>query len=264
MTARTPIAVSYGAGTNSTAMLVLLWRKGITPDLISFADTGGEKPHTYQHIETMQNWLKSIGFPQIIIVKKQYRGGEIANLFDHSVSRKMLPSLAYGFKKCSQKFKIQPQIKLKNNFPLFKEHWKAGGKVLNLIGYDIDEPNRVQNSLAAVAKDKKYYTAYPLYEEGMTREDCIELIKSEGLPAPGKSACFFCPASKLPEIAALKNTYPDLYRAALDMEGNAELTSVKGLGRRFAWKDADLTRFKDETYAAELEGEDFPCGCYDG
>lgn len=41
-----PIIVSYGGGTNSTAMLIAMVLKGIKPDLILFADTGGsyQKP----------------------------------------------------------------------------------------------------------------------------------------------------------------------------------------------------------------------------
>ena len=41
-----PIIVSYGGGTNSTAMLIAMVLKGIKPDLILFADTGGELPET--------------------------------------------------------------------------------------------------------------------------------------------------------------------------------------------------------------------------
>jgi serine/threonine protein kinase len=41
----------------------------------------------------------------------------------------MLPSLAYGFKSCSQKFKIAPQDKYTNNLPQPKALWKAGDKV---------------------------------------------------------------------------------------------------------------------------------------
>jgi hypothetical protein len=35
--------VSYGGGTNSTAMLIGLWQRGVKADLILFADTGGGK-----------------------------------------------------------------------------------------------------------------------------------------------------------------------------------------------------------------------------
>lgn len=41
------IVVSYGGGTNSTALLVGMVNNKIIPDAIIFADTGGEKPETY-------------------------------------------------------------------------------------------------------------------------------------------------------------------------------------------------------------------------
>ena len=40
--------VAYGGGTNSTAMLVGMYEKGIPVDLILFADPGGEQPYTYE------------------------------------------------------------------------------------------------------------------------------------------------------------------------------------------------------------------------
>ena len=44
---------------------------------------------------------------------------------------------------------------------------------------------------------------------------------------------------KQPEILALKEHYPDLYRRAVAMEDRAmpHLTSVKGLGRSYAWRE---------------------------
>lgn len=212
----------------------------------------------------MQEWCKSVGFPPITVLVKTYRDGSEGDLYSHSFDRRALPSLAYGFKNCSQKFKIEPQDKACNNHPPFRDVWAKGGRVVKMIGYDIDEPGRVEKSRAASLKQKKFLVSFPLFDEGMDREACKDLILREGLPLPGKSACYYCPASTLPEIAALRNTYPALYRAALDLEGNADLTTVKGLGRRFAWRDADLTRFEGVTYDADLsDGEEAPCGCFD-
>jgi len=45
--------VAYGGETNSTAMLVYLYEKNQRPDYITFADTGAEKPHTYEHIKKL-------------------------------------------------------------------------------------------------------------------------------------------------------------------------------------------------------------------
>ena len=41
-----PLVVAYGLGVNSTAMLGEFANRGVRPDLILFADTGGEKPET--------------------------------------------------------------------------------------------------------------------------------------------------------------------------------------------------------------------------
>ena len=41
--------VSYGGGVNSTALLIGLHQHRIPVDLILFADTGAEHPHTYAY-----------------------------------------------------------------------------------------------------------------------------------------------------------------------------------------------------------------------
>lgn len=252
------IYVSLGMGTNSIAVLCGFRERGIRPDVITFADTGCEKPHTYQMIPIVNNWLLSIGYPQIDVVRKVYQDGSLANLYDHCLDRNMLPSLAYGFKNCSQKFKIQPQDKFMNNHQGAREFWKTGRKVTKVIGYDIDEQRRADN---APKETDKYVMSYPLIEWGWDRNDCIEAIKRNGLPRPGKSACFFCPSSTYNEIRQLEENYPDLLEKALVLEGNAELEAVKGLGRRFNW--GEYVSQKDAFGEYPIDW-DMPCGCYDG
>lgn len=72
---------------------------------------------------------------------------------------------------------------------------------------------------------------------GLDRERCKQIIADADLPVPIKSACFFCPASKKTEIVWLREHHPELLDRALRIEDNAQakLTSVKGLGRSFAW-----------------------------
>jgi hypothetical protein len=73
---------------------------------------------------------------------------------------------------------------------------------------------------------------------GFDRQRCREIIASAGLPAPMKSACWFCPASKKQEVLWLQEHHPELLERALAIERNAQarLTSVKGLGRSFSWQ----------------------------
>ncbi|EQD47603.1 hypothetical protein B2A_08387, partial [mine drainage metagenome] len=46
-------------------MLVALHEADLKPDVITFADTGGEKPETLNHVEAMCVVLKSWGWPTI-------------------------------------------------------------------------------------------------------------------------------------------------------------------------------------------------------
>lgn len=241
------VIASFGGGVNSTAMLIGMHERGENCDLILFADTGGEKPHTYEHILEFSEWLVSHGMPNITTV----RGKQNQQLIDGSLEgellrRKSIPAIAYGFKTCSQKWKREPCKKY------IKENGFEGS--ILLYGFDADEPQRA----------KPYpNNRYPLIEWGWGREECIAAIDRAGVTQPGKSACFFCPSSKKHEIYELRRQYPDLARRAVAMERNAELTTIKGLGRHFAWgdlydaDDAQAKLFPDSNIEID-------CGCYDG
>lgn len=59
-----PLMIAYGGGVNSAAMLVGCKQRGIRPDAIVFADTGDEKPETYQHArEVMQPLVRREWLP---------------------------------------------------------------------------------------------------------------------------------------------------------------------------------------------------------
>lgn len=252
------IEVAYGAGTNSTAMLQGLHERNIRPDVILFADTGGERPKTYNHLNIVNEWCKQIGFPEITTVKQVKANGEFNPLYEWCIDNKALPSIAYGWKSCSQKHKTAPQDKFMNNYQPAKEIWKAKGKVVKLIGYDADESHRINKNYS----DDKYDVQYPLVEWGWGRDECIDAINRAGLPQPGKSACFFCPSNKEHEILQLAREYPDLMEKALEMERNADLTSIKGLGRNFSWQG--VVQYGKAQIDMFGHVPDIPCGCYDG
>lgn len=239
-------------------MLVGLWERCEPVDLILFADTGGEKPHTYEHVKRMDTWLTERSYPTIEIVRRVNKLGIPRSLEQDCMDGKMLPSIAYGFKACSIKYKRDPQDKFCNSWIPCIETWATGEKVTKLIGYDIGEGHR-----AAIPEDNKYRYRYPLIEWGWDRIECLRAIDRAGIPIPSKSACFFCPSSKKQEIMALRRSYPDLAARAVAMEKNAELTEVKGLGRAFAWSDlyaADDAQFKLFPESPIEEA----CECYDG
>src|SRR5437773_11547536 len=64
-----PLVVAYGLGVDSTALLIEFARRGIRPDLIQFADTGGEKPETYAYLGVIRPFLLRAGFPDVTVVR---------------------------------------------------------------------------------------------------------------------------------------------------------------------------------------------------
>ena len=181
--------------------------------------------------------------PEITRVYKTTKDGGRLTLEDECLKSGTLPSIAYGFKRCSLKHKIGPQEKFCNNHPPCREVWNSGKKVVKFIGYDAGEYYRSDKVLLRDLADPKYSKWYPLMEWGWDREACIRAIEAAGLPQPGKSSCFFCPSMRAEEIIDLRERYPELFRRALALEDNARanLKTVRGLGAIIHGKN-DLER----------------------
>jgi hypothetical protein len=248
--------VSYGGGTNSTAMLVEFFNRGIRPDLILFADTGAELPNTYEYVSMFSDWLTDHNMPEITTVQND---GKHPTLEGACIANNTLPSIAYGRKACSVRWKIVPQDKYVDKFQPAIDVWNNGGKVIKYIGYDFGEFHRAR----AVDSDK-YELVYPMIDWGIDRAGCIDIIRAAGLPMPGKSSCFFCPSMKAHEIRWLKSRHPELYSRALAIEDAARptLKTVKGLGRRYSWRDVgDADDAQLSMFAAPPP---IDCLCFDG
>jgi hypothetical protein len=246
------IVASYGGGTNSKALACEMVRRGEQLDALTFSVTGGERPEVYADIEHFSAWLLAHGYPPIQILRREPAkvGDRFAStLEEECLLRGQLPSVAYGFKSCSDKWKLQP----------FRKWLKAQGQedVTVLIGFDADEPQRAK---AGEKYTDGYARRYPLIEWGWGREECVAAIESAGLPQPGKSACFFCPNSKPREIVELNANHPDLMSRALAIEAGADLTTLRGLGRNWSW--ADVVR--SDIAQVRMFQSEMPCECYDG
>lgn len=233
------------------AVLIGMRDRGLIPDLILFSDTGGEKPETYEYFHVVNRWCRENKFPYVRTVRNS---GMYETLENNCVQKNMLPSLAYGFKTCSDKYKRRPSDQFLDSW-MKQRPWIE--KITKILGYDAGEPHRIKDYA-----DDKYNFWYPLVEWGWRREECRLAVEREGLPIPPKSSCFFCPASKKSEVIWLKDHHPDLYARAVAMEEHAELTVIKGLGRHWSWKD--LGRADDEQIRMFPETVDMPCMCVDG
>lgn len=259
-----PLVIAYGGGVNSTAMLCGMRERGIVPDLITFADTGGEHPHTYDHVNSISAIVKIWWGIEIETVRALYQGS-FEGLEKNCIRKKMLPSLAYGRKGCSMKYKVDPQTKRLLGWMKENNHLEA----TKAIGYDAGEGHRSHDKkIMEHTKGRREYFWYPLIEWLWKRKDCIDAIERHGLPVASKSACFFCPASKHYEIVKLKQEYPDLYERAIKIETNAVTRAKMGLtGGAAKWSEitaGDEAQGKLWAWAESVAETKIPCGCFDG
>lgn len=247
-----PLIVSWGGGVNSTAIVVEMKRRGVTPDCILFADTQAEKPETYAFRDLFDRWLAAVEMP---LTTRVQSASMYPSLEAECLTKKTMPSIVFGFRSCSDKYKLRPQKEY-----LKRRYGKLEGLTL-AIGYGFDERRRAENAARA---PEKYARIYPLIEWRWGREECIDAIQAAGLPIPVKSACFFCPSSTKLDVRRLAREHPELAERALAMERDATAaTTAKGLGRHWSWREviaADervLSVMPPDTVSAA-------CGCWDG
>lgn len=226
---------AYGAGVDSTAMLIEMLARGERVDHALFADTGAEKPETYAFLEVFRTWLAQHGVPLTTVV---YRATTFKNfppyqgLAEGCLTNGTLPSIAFGFGSCSQKFKIAPQNAWAENWAPARAVWAAGGKVVKLIGYDCSPADLKRYAHREGYSDPRYHYRYPLREWGWKRTDCEAAhIREAGLPVPAKSACFMCTATKPDELHSFTKAH---LRMVVLMEARAapRLRTVEGLWRK--------------------------------
>ncbi len=269
------LAACYGAGVDSTAMLVALKLAGLRPDIITFADLNEEKQETLDHLDRMNHVLADWAWPGITVCRKETLPGTgYSDLYGNCMVNQTLPSLAFGMKSCSIKWKQKPQdqfikgVKSGPNacapHPIWIEARRRGARIVKLIGYDCGRAD-LRRSRNLPAADADFDFSYPLQILGWDRAACIHAI-SETLGAemvPIKSACFFCPASKIWELYWLAAHHPGQLERALVLERNAltgrhsrfsevefgaswdelvrtadrfpSTTTTVGLGRSFSW-----------------------------
>ena len=210
---------SYGGGIQTIAIDVLIHRGAIArPDLSVIADTTREAPTTWAYLDNvMRPYLREVGVnvevaPHDLSKADLYRGESLVIPAFHEAGKR----LAF----CSGEWKRD----------VIKRWLRLRGveKCDVWIGYSWDERRRCTQD----ARDW-YNHVHPLLEmvpAPLTRDDCIALIRDEGLPVPSKSRCFMCPHQNDEEWAQVKHEWPELWGKAVDLEAAArELDDLGGV-----------------------------------
>lgn len=189
--------LSLGAGVNSVALMIKLVREGMPLDEAIFADTGSELPETYDYLPIAENFLAAHDIP---LRRVQKPNGE--SLYETSWRRRVFPSAVWRWS--TRDFKVNP---------IYRYYRSLGVPIVQYMGIASDEWHRMKDSRVDYVTN-----VYPLVDDAVTRDGCVEIIESEGLPVPPKSGCFFCPFNSLERWKWLDETHPHLYDKAIALE----------------------------------------------
>lgn len=192
--------VSYGGGTQSTAMILMALngKYGLQrPDFGVYADTGGEPEFINEYVRYFIDFVKQKYDFDIYIT--QYKQGIVHKLL-YEEERKSKSGLGYTsssppyftlnpdgtkgmmMRQCTPDFKTNPIAKLINS------KLERGEKYRMWIGISFDERSRMK-----ISTNKRRINYYPLVDNFIRRKDSIDYILSLGIKKPQRSSCYFCP-----------------------------------------------------------------------
>jgi hypothetical protein len=218
--------LSYGGGLDSFAMLVNAIERGELPHYCVFADTGsgtmeseskdGEWPGTYRHMKEVAIPLaEKHGIQFIWITHEDYPVRGMSSLLEYFKKAKTIPTR--GARSCTHMAKVERVSKwMKAVVPGRREVW---------IGFEAGEEDRAAKDPHATKTcgDGAWRSnRFPLMEAKLCRCRAELMIRKAGFPVPRKSACVFCPYSKVIDFRTLSQQLPDVY------EGIVEWESVSG------------------------------------
>jgi len=187
--------LSFGGGVNSIALYLYLVDQKIDFEAV-FVNHGTDWPETYEYV----NMFKK-KYPLTILKPKVKRGNVFySSLYDMCFERKIKPHYGKG-RWCTINFK-RDTLKRYQKPPCFV-----------LLGIDFGEQHR-----AHIVTDGGFEYRYPLIENEINRDGCIEIIKQHGLPVPPKSGCYICPYQKLEEWVRMRKEKPELFCKAEQIE----------------------------------------------
>jgi hypothetical protein len=221
--------LSLGAGVQSSCLALMAAEGEIKPmpDFAVFADTQAEPQEVYRWLEYLR---RNVPFPiytvtngdltEAVLDLKTASGNgtraagttyytQIIPLFGVKPNGEKTAGLG---RKCTADYKIRPitkEIRLRCGI----KRGQKGVTVTQWIGISKDEIQRMKE-----ARPKWMQNRWPLIENLMTRQDCIEWMRNNGYPEPPRSACYYCPFHSDKEWRRLRDNEPALFQKAVEFD----------------------------------------------
>jgi hypothetical protein len=230
--------LSLGAGVQSSTLALMYAKKELTPlpDFAIFADTQNEPKEVYDWLDWLENQLN---YPVYRVTKGNLAKNALIVKTSKKTGKKYIPNTipfffikdnkSKGFlnRGCTLEYKIKPINKFVKNFYKIK-HLEKNPIVNRIMGISTDEITRMTTSKQKWAKN-----VYPLIENNMSRNDCIDYFKKNNLPKPPRSACLFCPYHSDNYWNYLKNNSKSEFQQAIKFDKLAK----KAYSKTFWWQN---------------------------
>lgn len=218
--------LNLGAGVQSTTIFLMMLDGEIEPaDVAIFADTGDEPRDVYEHVER----LKTAGGPEIVTVSAGNLGD---NLIDgvNSTGQRFVTIPAFlsagddgknsglGRRQCTAEYKIEPIHKeIRRRVGCVGKPIPKGIEVVQVFGLSFDEPRRVARVRAQYEGRRGWRSEFPLFDDFLTRTDCVAYLRERWPHPVPRSACVFCPYHTDDEWMRLKAD-PEAWARAVEID----------------------------------------------
>lgn len=213
--------LSLGAGVQSSTMALMAAHGELTPmpEAAIFADTGAEPKTVYEWLDWLEQQLP---FPVHRVMekggldhdlRKSIKGGRFAGPPFYTESPNGGGLLR---RQCTREYKIAPITRKVRELVGLKPRQRAPKDAVlaeQWIGISLDEIQRMKEP-----REKYLRHRWPLIERRMTRGHCLEWMAEKGYPTPPRSACTFCPYRSNAEWRAMRDTDPQAWEHAVEMD----------------------------------------------
>jgi hypothetical protein len=223
--------LNLGAGVQSTWVYLAYMRGEIMPqiEVAVFADTGEEPAGVYRHLA----WLQSLKGPQIIVRSIGSRLGDDLLRGENSTKQRFASIPAYTAAKegsqsgivrrqCTYEYKvrvIERYIRREVIGLMPRQRIPKSVQVTQAFGISFDERSRASRIYERwITGESKFQPVFPLLDRRMTRKDCIAWLQENVPHAVPRSACVFCPFKSNAEWKHLRDTDPDGWARAVEID----------------------------------------------
>lgn len=226
--------LSLGAGVQSSALLVcstLGLHDVPKADVAIFADTGDEPQWVYDYLKVLEEWSPipikrcSKGRLSEWVVDRQKQGKRFVSVPIYTLGENG-GRAGILRRQCTGEFKIEPIQKAVREHLGLKPRQRFKGQVQAMLGISIDEAQRMKPS-----RVRWITNTYPLVNAEITREKCLKIVASAGLPEPKRSSCVYCPYHSNHFWRDLKNNYPDEWQKAVAFDEMVRDMTIRGQER---------------------------------